>query len=101
MGFGVMLVLVYVLYISLYSSCKTRELVYVTDDKSVALKKRHINLSSCPLFLSLTPRSTNTQSYILPLPLTFHPADLESLCHFILGWTKMHISVSSRRSHPL
>ena len=62
---------------------------------------QYINLSSCPLFLSLTPRSTNTQSYILPLPLTFHPADLGSLCHFILGWTKMHTSVSSPSSHPL
>lgn len=39
-GFRVMLVLVYDLVISLYRSSKTRVLVYGTDDKSVALKKR-------------------------------------------------------------
>ncbi|MEQ2909273.1 polysaccharide biosynthesis protein [Butyricimonas faecihominis] len=39
-GFRVMLVLVYDLVISLYRSSKMRVLVYGTDDKSVALKKR-------------------------------------------------------------
>ena len=39
-GFRVMLVLVYDLVISLYSSSKTRVLVYGTGDKSVALKAR-------------------------------------------------------------
>ncbi len=39
-GFRVMLVFVYDLVLSLYSSSETRVLVYGTDDKSVALKKR-------------------------------------------------------------
>ena len=39
-GFRVMLVLVYDLVISLYSSSKPRVLVYGTGDKSVALKAR-------------------------------------------------------------
>ena len=29
------------------------------------------------------------------------PADLGSLCHFLLGWTKRHLWVSTSSSHPL
>lgn len=79
-GFRVTLVLVYDLAISLYSSSKTRVLVYGTEDKSVALKKRMHSSKHYHVVGFVNPDKQLKSYAISELPVYYFEDELNFVC---------------------